>query len=486
MNKPDYIDKIKSLSIKYKDAVIGWRRHLHEYPELSFAETATSVYIADRLEEIGCDVMRNVGGTGVVGMLDSGQPGPVIAFRADMDALPITEDTGLPYASKNPGIMHACGHDAHMAIVLGLAQVLAQCTNLIKGAVKFIFQPGEEANGGARRMIEAGALSRFILYNATRVLLNVSATAPPTIDAPSRVMCDADAPASPASDAPTRVTCNADAIASPAVNDPTHVICDADAPTSPAVGASTCVIGGADAPVPPAVDAIFALHMNPFLPYGVIATRDGYMTATDDEIKIRVTGKSAHSSTPEDGVNAVLIAANIITALQNIRSSQISPFDVATFSICTIKGGEAMNVIPDSVEMSGMLRCVEKKNILICREKIQNICANTAQALGGEAIIEITEGFPSVFNDSKYTKLLRSSAANVMSKKNIREMPRPLLGSEDFSYYLEQVPGVMFIISSKHKDGHGGSLHTPTLDICEDSLLLGVQIFASLALRLCT
>jgi amidohydrolase len=245
------------------------------------------------------------------------------------------------------------------------------------------------------------------------------------------------------------------------------------------------------------------------------------MTATDDEVRIRVKGVGAHSSTPEDGVNAVLIAANIITALQSIRSAQTSPFDVATFSICTIKGGEAINVIPGYAEMTGMLRCVDKNSKIIFREKILNICKHTAQALGGAAEVEFTEGYPSVFNDEKYVKLLRLSAVRVMGKSRIIDMEKPLLGSEDFSYYQEHIPGVMFMLGAKRKgenvgnlqvsdgrdggkncDGNGGdgrdgggsngsgdsggSLHTPTLDICEDSLILGVKIFSSLALRLCS
>jgi len=188
-----------------EEQVKNWRRHFHEYPELSFEEFDTSAFVAARLEEMGCGVKRNVGGTGVIGLLDTKRPGPVIAFRADMDALPILEDANMRFPSKNIGVMHACGHDAHMAILLGLANVLTKCVDDTSGVIKFIFQPGEEANGGARCVIDAGALE-----------------------------------------------------------DPT-------------------------------VDAIFALHMVPDLTSGTIGVRSGYMTATDDEVIIRVNGISAPS-----------------------------------------------------------------------------------------------------------------------------------------------------------------------------------------------
>jgi len=395
MDKVGYVEKIKALSNKYGGTIIGWRRRLHEHPELSFEEYETSAFISARLDEIGCKVTRNVGGTGVTGLLDTKRPGPVIAFRADMDALPISESDGVPFASKKPGVMHACGHDAHMAIILGLAKLLSECVDELNGTIKFIFQPGEEANGGARRVIEAGALEN------------------------------------------------------------------------------------------PSVEAIFALHMVPDLLSGTIGVRSGYVTATDDNVIIRVKGVNAHSSAPQEGVNAVLLAAHIVTALQTISSTRISPFDIATFSICTIKGGEAQNVIPDYAEMTGMIRCIKKTDKLIFRENIRKICLNTAQALGGSAEVEFIDGYPAVYNDKKYTKILMDSSAMIMDEADIIEIPMPHMGSEDFSYYQEQIPGVMFMLGSNWKDGRSGPLHSPAFNICEDSIPLGLKLFASLAFTLC-
>ena len=395
MIKPDHIMKIETLSQEYEDLIKDWRRHLHEYPELSFKEFNTSSFIVDKLEEIGCQVTKEVAGTGVIGLLDTKRPGRVIAFRADMDALPVSEEANEPFSSKNPGVMHACGHDAHMAIMLGLAKVLSECLDEMCGAVKFIFQPGEEANGGARLMIDAGALEN------------------------------------------------------------------------------------------PHVEVIYALHMIPEIAAGMVGVREGYMTATDDEVTIRVFGSSAHSSAPNEGVNAITAAAHMITTMQTVITESLSPHDVAVFSICTINGGDALNVIPDYAEMTGMLRCVEKSKKRLLAERLKQVCEGVAQAFGGKVEVDIKEGFPAVNNDRMYTKILTKCAEEVIDPAVIIMIQNPHMGSEDFSYYQEVIPGVMFMLGSKPSDGNGGSLHSPDLRICEDSLLIGVRIFAALALRLC-
>ncbi len=375
---------LKELAESHRQQIVGWRRHLHQHPELSFEEFETAEWLAGQLEAMGLAVRRGVGGTGVVATLSTGRPGPVIAFRADMDALPVTEDTGLPFASRRPGVMHACGHDAHMAMVLGAAAMLCACKDKLSGVLKFIFQPGEEANGGARCVIEAGALKN------------------------------------------------------------------------------------------PDVERIYALHVVPELPAGAIGVHEGYMTATDDQVLIRVHGVGGHSSAPQDGVNAVLIASAIVVALQSIQPTQISPFDIATFSICTIKGGEAENIIPDYAEMTGMLRCIEKRNKLIFRENIQKVAQNEA---------EFTEGFPAVYNDPACTAGLREAALSVMPPEEIIDVEKPHLGSEDYAYYQEEIPGVLFMLGAGKPGGGSGSLHSADLNISEEALPLGAAIFASVALE---
>ena len=386
---------MKFSSLEVEERVIAWRRHLHRHPELSFEEFDTADFIAARLEEMGYGVRRNVGGTGVVAELCTGKPGPVIAFRADMDALPVLEETGLPFASENTGIMHACGHDGHMSVLLGTALVLSQTENL-RGTIRFIFQPGEEANGGARCVIHDGALKN------------------------------------------------------------------------------------------PDVSAIFALHMMPELPVGTIGIKAGHMSATDDEFVIRIHGKGAHSSEPETGVNAIVIASHVVVALDSILSSGIGPFEVATFSICQIGGGEAINVIPDQVEMKGMIRCVEKTSKEAIREKMRTIVAHTAAAFGGSGEVEFIPGFPSVNNDAALTQLTIEAAQQVLAHPDdVCLIERPHLGSEDFAYYQEEIPGVMFMLGCAQKEMATGTLHSGEMNFNEEALAWGIKLFTAIAEKMC-
>lgn len=376
--------------------VIEYRRHFHKYPELSFEEFETSEYIAGKLTQMGYEVRTKIGGTGVVATLNTDVEGPVIAFRADMDALPILEETGLEFESKRVGVMHGCGHDGHMSILLGLALLLSKVKDRLKGTIRFIFQPGEEANGGARCIINDGALKN------------------------------------------------------------------------------------------PDVEGIFSLHMMPDLPTGTIAVKSGYLSATDDEFYIKVHGAGAHSSEPETGVNAIVIASQIVNNLMTILGSNISPYDIATFSICEISGGEAINVIPDYVEMSGMIRCIEKKNKLIIRNKMTSIASGIAEGMGGSCEVEFIEGFPSVNNDAKLTKNVIEAAKKVLPSKNdVIIIERPHLGSEDFAYYQEVIPGAMFMLGCKNPEGETGSLHSSILNIDEKSLEYGLKTFANIAMSLC-
>lgn len=387
---------VEALTEENMEKVVRWRRHLHSRPELSFEEFDTADFIVEKLTAMGYTVKRNVGGTGVVATFESGKEGPVIAFRADMDALPILEETGLPFESERAGLMHACGHDGHMAILLGTAQIISQLKEAFCGTIKFIFQPGEEANGGAKCVIHDGVLKN------------------------------------------------------------------------------------------PDVEGIFGLHMIPELPVGTIGIKAGYLSATDDEFVIRVQGKGAHSSEPETGVNAIVIASHIVTAMDSILSHNINPFDVATLSICQINGGDAINVVPDSVEMKGMLRCIEKADKEKIRKKMENIARHTAQALGGESEIEFIPGFPSVNNDPALTKITMKAASQVLNREeDLFLIERPHMGSEDFAYYQEEVPGVMFMLGCSQEEVDTGTLHSPTLNINEKSFSYGIKIFTAIALEVC-
>lgn len=389
------LNQLNAFLREHEGTIVDWRRHLHANPELSFEEFQTAEFIKDRLTEMGYKVSTNIGGTGVIAILETVYPGPVIAFRADMDALPIMETTELPYESRRSGVMHACGHDVHMSVLLGTALMLSKLKSHLRGTIKLIFQPGEESNGGARCMIDAGVLQN------------------------------------------------------------------------------------------PTVEKIFALHVIPSIHVGQVAMKAGYMSATDDEVMIKFNGISAHSSEPQVGVNAITMAAHAIVAMQSIQSAGISPYDIATFSVCKIRGGEAINVLADTVEMSGMTRCIEKDTKLVFREKIERICKNTALSFGGTAEIDYIEGFPSVYNDPESNDLVVAAAKEILSEDDVIEIQSPHLGSEDFSYYQEVVPGVMFMLGSGVEGEDRGSLHSSNLNIHEDALAVGIKVFTSIATKLC-
>ena len=389
-------EQIQKASGKLEESVILWRHHLHSMPELSYEEYETSDFLAARLEEMGYSLTRGIAGTGLSALLETGRKGPVIAFRADMDALPMTEATGLPFESKRIGIMHGCGHDAHMAVLLGTAGVLMDIRDSLCGSIKLIFQPGEEANGGAKTMIDEGVLKA------------------------------------------------------------------------------------------PDVSGIFALHVIPELPAGMIGIKKGHLTATDDRFIIKVHGKSAHSSEPETGVNAILIAAHITTALQSIMSCNLGPFDNATMSVCMINGGEAVNIIPDTAELQGMVRCVKKENKLKIRDRIAAIARKTAESLGGKAEVEFIGGYPSVYNDPELTEKVISAGKEMLcNPEDVLIIEKPHMGSEDFSYFQEEIPGAIFMLGCGAPGEDRGALHTPTLNIHDGALIHGIKVFAGIASLYC-
>lgn len=372
------------------------RRHIHQFPELSFEEFKTSEYIISKLEGLGYEIRTGIGGTGIVATLDTGVPGPVIAFRAELDALPIKERTGLPFRSRNDGVMHACGHDGHMAILLGTAKLISEIKDDLKGVIKLIFQPGEETDGGAQAILYSGVLKN------------------------------------------------------------------------------------------PDVDAIFALHMMPDVPTGKIGIKSGYIMSTYDGFFIKVYGHQAHSSEPEKGVNAIAIASQVVMGLSMITGNSLNPFDVGTLSVCTIKGGDAINVIPGFVEMNGLIRCVEPEVKMTLKNKIKAVAEDTAHAFGGHAEVEFVEGFPSVNNDAELTlRCIEPLKKALESEDDVIIMERPNLATEDFSYYQEKVPGVYFMLGCKQAGRETGTLHSDILNINEESLRYGMQALGNIVYDFC-
>ena len=340
-------------SEKVLPQVINWRRDIHAHPELSQHEQRTSELAANVLEGLGLEVTRNVGGFGVVGLLKGKNPGKTIALRADMDALPLNEETGLPYASQVKDVMHACGHDTHTAMLMGTACVLSEMKDKLNGNVKFIFQPAEEFNpiGGAPGMIKDGALEN------------------------------------------------------------------------------------------PHVDAMLALHVWPLYETGKIIMKAGPQMGASDRIFLTINGKTAHGSAPDQGIDAIVIAANVITGLQSIVSRSISPLEPAVLTIATIHGGYRYNVISDYVKIEGTVRTLREATQSRMQELITRTATGIAESLGGSCEVKYVKGYPPMINDAELVNLVSKSVKKTSGDLVIVEQPE--LGAEDFAFFARERPAVM-------------------------------------------
>lgn len=359
------------------------RRHLHMYPEKAFSEFETAKYITGRLKRIGIDVVADVAGTGVIGII-KGQPGfRSIAVRADMDCLEVNEDTGISFASKIPGRMHACGHDGHMAAVLGLAEYLACSGKIFKDNILFIFQPAEEGPGGAKTIVESGILDDF------------------------------------------------------------------------------------------KIKAFLALHIFPEIEQGKIGCCAGPMTARNGEVDIKVSGKSSHGALPHEGIDSIVVSAQLIQAIQSIISRRLDPRDSAVITFGKIYGGEARNIIPGGVALEGTIRAFSEDVYNTIKKNIFDLCNGIGTANGCSIEAEIRDMYPEVYNDSSlFDTLLRTAG-----KDNV-EVIKPLMISEDFSYYKNVAPELMFMLGSRNEyKGYTYPLHNSKFNFDEDILMLGISVF---------
>lgn len=394
--------------------VIELRRDFHANPELSNLEERTARVVAERLRELGLEVKTGVAKHGVVALLKGGKPGKCVAVRADMDALPIEEAGDAPFKSRNPGVMHACGHDAHTAIALGVAEVLAKRRNELAGSVKFLFQPAEESmprsfrgEWGAKLMLAEGALEN---------------------------------------------------------------------------------------PVPA---AIFALHCAPLvntrnasgqredrpLVAGQIGYGSGPISANSDSFGIVVQGKMAHGSAPHRGVDAILVAAEIVQGLQTIRSRNIDPQEPLVVSVGRISGGSRENIIAERAELSGTVRTSSTKTQDHVIELMKQIATRTAEAHGATATVEYRKGYPAVINDPALVEGLMPTLERVVGRENLFET-LPGMGGEDFSYFAQKVPGYYLRLGTARPGvAKPAGVHTPDFDLDENCLLTGVRAIAALVLE---
>lgn len=372
--------------------MIKTRRHLHMYPELSFHEKETAKFIADYQRNLGCEVRTNVGGNGVIATLKGGKPGKTIGIRADFDALPIQEMNEVPYKSKIDGVMHACGHDAHSAIALGIAEAFASIKDELEGNLVFIHQHAEEVDpGGAKSMIESGALD--------------------------------------------------------------------------------------------GVDVIFATHMENYIPVDHILHNDNYILSACDDFKIWITGKGGHAAFPHDTVDVVTTATQVVNQLQQVVSRKVNPLKPAVLTVGSIHAGEASNIIPGEAYIEGTARMFDENVRKDMHDWIEQITAHTCRAFNAEYTMQYDYGYPATKNDRTMNQLLLEEAKDIIPPENIIEM-EPNMGTEDISYFLEQVPGVYFFTGSSNKEkGIVHPYHHPNFDIDEKALLNAAKMMSGAAFR---
>lgn len=389
---PSMLSRIKEIAERLAPRLIEIRRHLHSHPELSGQEYQTAAYVAGVLSSCGLHAQELVGKTGVVAEL----PGeladrPYLVIRADMDALPLTERADVEFASRQIGVMHACGHDVHTTVGLGTAMVLTELGETLPGSIRFLFQPAEETAQGARWMIEDG------------------------------VMAD--------------------------------------------------------------VGAVLGVHAYPSIPGGVIGIRYGALTAAADDLEIVISGESGHGARPHEAVDAIWIASQVITTLQQAISRTQNSLRPVVLTIGQILGGRAPNVIADQVKLLGTVRSLHPETRAALPEWIENIIGHVCQTYGATYTLHYRRGVPSVFNDTELTQLVHGCAEEVWGSDRILLIDEPSLGAEDFSLYLDYAPGTMFRLGVGFPDQPNHPLHHPQFKVNEAAIVTGVVTMAAAAYR---
>ncbi|KKK35001.1 peptidase M20 [Salinicoccus sediminis] len=369
------------------DEIVDIRRHLHKHPELSFEEVETPKFIADFHNDLGHEVKTGVGGNGVVAYLKGGLDGPTVALRADFDALPIQEDTGLPFQSVNEGVMHACGHDGHTATLLGVAKVLNRMKGELKGNVVFIHQHAEELPpGGAKAMIEDGCLD--------------------------------------------------------------------------------------------GVDVIFGTHLQAQTPFREINYRTDALQAAADKFEITIKGKGGHGAMPQDTKDSILIASQLVDNLQQIVSRRVNPLDSAVLSVCNFEAAGPYNVIANSAKLSGTVRTLKEDVREHMDREIRRVVEGTCHLSDADFEYEYKKGYPVLVNHKEETEFVRDVAKTVPGVNEVKEID-PIMGGEDYAYYLQEVKGTYFFTGAQ-PDGVEDPFphHHPKFDINEESLLIAAKILA--------
>ena len=395
----DPIDKAISKNL---NTIIDLRHQIHKYPELGNREFKTAKLVAEHLRSLGIEVETDIAYTGVVGVLKGNKPGPVVAVRADMDALPVTEETDLPFKStvkttyldKEVGVMHACGHDIHTSVQLGVASVLASMKRSLPGTVKFIFQPAEEGpppgeEGGAELMLKEGVF---------------------------------------------------------------------------------------DNPKP---SAVFGLHTHAALAVGELGLTIGPAMAAVDQFIITIKGKQSHGAYPHKSVDPIIMATEVVTAFQTIRSRSLSPLEPSVVTVGIIRGGERFNIIPEEVHLEGTVRTYDPEVQDMVEKRMNEILKGITLAYGGSFELNYERGTPATINNPELCKQMIPTLERVVGKDNLKMMD-PVMGGEDFAIFANEVPGIYYRLGVVKPGTTSGWIHTPTFRADDSCLEVGIRAMSNL------
>jgi amidohydrolase len=378
--------------------MIEWRRALHENPEVSGAEYHTRDFILQKLHELNIPTKTFDGHMGILATIEGKGPGGVVALRADMDALPITESNNLPHCSRNEGVMHACGHDGHMSMLLGAATALKENRNAWRGTIKLVFQPSEEAapKGGSPLMIADGILEN------------------------------------------------------------------------------------------PKVDMMFGMHLWPDLHYGDIGICRGTMMASSDRFTLKLFGAGAHAGAPHQGIDAVMMTSDVLTALSRIIHRQTDPRETATINIGTMHGGERYNVVAKEVVLEGTVRTLNETVRQDIPARMRRMIQGVCDGYGGRYELDYQFGYPSLQNAPDETGFVILAASRFLGAEHVQSDHKPVLGAEDFAFFAEKVPAAYFFVGCGSPGAPVRPLHSGGFDFDERSLFVGAQVMEETALAALT
>lgn len=383
----DFLEEAKLI----KDEIISNRRYFHKYPEVGFEEYNTSKKIVGYLDTLGLET-KILCGTGIVSLIKGKGDGPVLALRSDLDALPLDDRKQVEYSSKVKGKMHACGHDGHMSILMGVAKILNKYKDRFNGTIKLIFEPAEETVGGAKFMIDEGVLQD------------------------------------------------------------------------------------------PKVDAIIGLHVSELLDSGTIGLRRGVVNAASNPFKIIVKGRGGHGAHPEDSIDPIVAACNMVMSIQTIVSREISPHNPSVVTIGKFSGGTAPNIIPEDVVLEGVIRTISKKDRQYVVDRLKEICKGIASSMRVEVEIEIIDGYPCLYNDDNMVNYGEDVFKKILGKDRVNMDISPSMGVESFAYFSEVVPSLFYFLGTRNiAKGIIHPAHGSLFDLDEEGLIFGVALQSAIA-----